>query len=272
MNQKNLARGSLVSQFSFSIIRFFIFIYLFFFWWLVRVTVVVGLAFLPTAYVVRGKVMFWHASVCLSTPGGGYPSQVPVGGGYPARSRQGGRGLPQPGPGRGYPSQVWVGRYPTLGTPPSDLAGGYPTLGTPPLRPGQGGYPDRGYPTSGPPPSDLAGGYPDGGGVPHRVVLDMPWLVCLLCSRRRTFLFLKILGRMPLWERDESMWRWWGHLNTTSCNWTYLTFLHWELVGTQKPSFHLPLCPHTSHHSCPRTPHALTPLHPSCPHGGDSKT
>ena len=78
------------------------------------------LEFLPTAYVVRGKVMFWHVSV--------HPSVCPhLGGGYPVQV--------QPG---GYPSQVQVGGYPTLGTPCQTWSGGYPTLG--------------------PPPSDLAGG------------------------------------------------------------------------------------------------------------------
>ena len=31
--------------------------------------------------------------------------------------------------------------------------------------------------------------------------------------------------------------RWWTHLNTTCCNWTCLNFVHWEVVGIQKPSF-----------------------------------
>ena len=40
-----------------------------------------------------------------------------------------------------------------------------------------------------------------------------------------------------------STWRWWGHLKTTFCNQTCLNFLYSELVGTQKPSFPLPLHP-----------------------------
>ena len=36
---------------------------------------------------------------------------------------------------------------------------------------------------------------------------------------------------------------WWGHLNTTYCNQTCLNFLHSEVVGTQNPSFQLPLYP-----------------------------
>ena len=67
-------------------------------------------------------------------------------------------------------------------------------LGHPPIRPGQG-YPCWGVPPLGYSPSDLAGGgYPcRGGGVtPPQVtdgVLDTPRSVCLLRSRRRTFLF-----------------------------------------------------------------------------------
>ena len=96
--------------------------------------------FLPTAYVVRRKVMFSHVSVhpsfCLSTGG-----------------------VPRPGPDWGYPSQVQPG-----GTPQSDLARGGPCGGTPPQVPPllnlAGGYLCQGVPTSGTPPSDLASGYP----------------------------------------------------------------------------------------------------------------
>ena len=136
--------------------------------------------------------MFWHASVCLSTPRwgyparssqeGGYPSQVQVGG-YPSQVQVGGYpsqvqvGVPQPGPGRGYPD----GGYPNggtsmgvshLGYPMSYLAGGYPSGGYPnqggphlryPPSDLAGGYPDRGTPPQVPPQSDLAGGYPTGG-------------------------------------------------------------------------------------------------------------
>ena len=163
---------------------------------------------LPTAYVVRreGYVL---TRVCLSTPGGvprpgpdrGYPSQVWWGGGYPAGVSH-----------LRYPHQIWLGvpcqgvpygEYPAGGTPPHQTcwgvpcwgypAGGVPCwgvshLGTPPIRPGQGvpcwGGPHLGYLP--PPLSDLAGG-----GTPPRVtdgVLDTPRSVCLLRSRRRTFL------------------------------------------------------------------------------------
>ena len=71
--------------------------------------------YLPTAYVVRGKVMSVRQWFCLSTAGGGgYPGQVQAGG-TPARSS---RDVPD-------------GGYPTSGIPLSDLAGG-------------GGYSDRG--------------------------------------------------------------------------------------------------------------------------------
>ena len=142
---------------------------------------------LPTAYVVRGKVMFWHVSVhpsihpsfCLSTGGGGVPEPGPASGGTPARSSQGGT----PTGGGGYPTlgtthQTWPGGYPTLGVtgvsepgpasrgvPEPGPAGGYLCWGVPhlgyPLSDPSRGYPCWGYPTLGPPPlSDLAGGYP----------------------------------------------------------------------------------------------------------------
>ena len=166
-----------------------------------------------------GRLCF---DTCLSirlsvhTGGGGYPSQVQIGGGTPARSDG------------GYPSQVqtrgtlarsdggtparssWGGYPPQI--PPSDLAGGYPWWGwvtppqVPPVRPGPGvpcqGVPHLRYPLSdlarvvphlGYPPSDLVGWYPCWGGTPPQVrdgVLDTPRSVCLLRSRRRTFLFL----------------------------------------------------------------------------------
>ena len=72
--------------------------------------------FLPPAYEVRGKVMFWHESVCLSTlawgGGGMYPIQ-PTG------------GYPIPGPGGGYPIQL-TGGYPI---PPIQDWVGYPPPG-----------------------------------------------------------------------------------------------------------------------------------------------
>ena len=107
----------------------------------------IDLCLLPTAYVVRGKVMFWHVSVhpsvCLQ--GGvpqsgpawrGYPSQVQLGD-TPAKSSQ---GVPWSGPVRqvpkmGYPhrdGQVRTGRYPTWGNPT------LPGMGLSPLPPPPG--------------------------------------------------------------------------------------------------------------------------------------
>ena len=151
--------------------------------------------YLPPAYVVRGKVMFWHPSVCLSTfaggvshprsgwggypiPGlarrGGTPSQVwPGGGDTPSQVwPEGGGGTPsQVWPGGGdTPSQVWLGGYPipgldrggTLGTPlPSWLGTGSPWPGM--------GYPlNLGWGTpltwdGVPPPPDLGWGTPQPG-------------------------------------------------------------------------------------------------------------
>ena len=79
--------------------------------------------FLPTAYVVRGKVMFWHVSV--------HPSVCPRGGGGPARSNGGGvtrGGVPssrgytpsrQGYPRQGYPRQDnrWSTWYAAVGMP-----------------------------------------------------------------------------------------------------------------------------------------------------------
>ena len=72
------------------------------------------------------------------------------------------------------------------GTPPGPAGGGYPAGGVPcQVQPGGEGYPAGG-----------GGGYParggGGGGYPGRTtegVLNTRRAVCLLCSRRRTFLF-----------------------------------------------------------------------------------
>ena len=132
--------------------------------------------FLPTAYVVR-REGYILTRVCLTVRGGG---------GVPQSGPDGGR-VPQPCPDRGvgYPSQVQMGGVPWPGQD-----GGYPRWwyhprqgwGTP--QPGQdgGGYPRWGYP--------LPGMYP----LRYRTadgVLDTPRSVCLLRSRRRTFLFSK---------------------------------------------------------------------------------
>ena len=106
-------------------------------------------------------------------PGPGvYPSQVQLGGGYPCG------GVPH----LGYPPLDLAGRLPHLAYPPSDLAGGYPDGGTPPQ--------------VHPPHWTWPGGTSTGGGYPtsYRItdgVLDTPRSVCLLRSRRRTFLFCR---------------------------------------------------------------------------------
>ena len=145
--------------------------------------------YLPTAYVVRGEGYVLtrvcpsiDPSVCLSTPRGGYPSQVQTGGGRGVYlSQVQGGGTP--------PHRTWLG-----GTPPwvlpirpgqGGILMGVPHFGYPPVRCGWGvsllGVPHLGYPPSDlargvtpagvphlmyPPLSDLAGGYPDRG-VPH---------------------------------------------------------------------------------------------------------
>ena len=135
-------------------------------------------------------------SICLSTPGGGYPSQVQAG------------GVPQPAPAGGYPMPggTLTRGVPHLRYPPLDLAGvhqwGYPTSGTPcliwlggtptggahlrytPCWTWPGGYPNGGYPTLGIPPIrpgppqvppirpgqgvPQLGGYPTSGTTPHQ--------------------------------------------------------------------------------------------------------
>ena len=119
---------------------------------------------------------------------GGVPCQVQPGGGtLPG-------GVPWPG---GYPGQVppparlgWG--VPCWGVP---WPGGYPGQVPPPARSGWGGTLVR-YP-----PSQVRmGGYPAGGGYPGRTtegVLTTRRAVCLLRSRRRTFLFFRIMDLFP---------------------------------------------------------------------------
>ena len=123
--------------------------------------------------------------------------QTPGGGGYPARSSWGGT-LPGPAWGgtllRGYPAQG----IPCLG----GTLWGYPAQGIPcqggnqvgyPPRPGQdGGTLPGGYPTWVPPSPQQGTPRPEWGGYPVRTtgVLTTRRAVCLLRSRRRTFLFV----------------------------------------------------------------------------------
>ena len=116
---------------------------------------------LPTAYVVREEVMF---SVCLSVHRGGG-----------TQSRSGWGGVPHP-----------AGGVPWLGVPwqGGTLAGGVPWLG---------GYPSGGYLGGTPVGGTPAGGYPRGGYLAP--VLVTPRSVCLLHSRRRTFLLIYHLNQ-----------------------------------------------------------------------------
>ena len=198
-------------------------------------------ASLPPAYVVRGKVMFWHASVhpsiCLST-GGGYPYPIMLcnisqnamrqrGGTWVRYPPRGGTRVRYP-PGGGTRSGTPPGGYPAPrgGTWVRHPPGGYPVRYPPPpggTRP-PGGYPGQGPPggtQSGTPPggTQTLGGtrsgtpqgvpgppggtrvrYPPrrgGGGYPGRTtegVLTTRRAVCLLRSRRRTFLLELIFG------------------------------------------------------------------------------
>ena len=114
-----------------------------------------------------------------------------------------------PGPARGVP---WPGGYPGWGgTLPrgvpwlggtlvgGTLPGGCPTRGVPWL----GGTLPGGVPWSGTPPGQVRmGGYPaPGGGYPGRTtegVLTTRRVVCLLRSRRRTFLLHSASKKLPL--------------------------------------------------------------------------
>ena len=117
----------------------------------------------------KPKVMFSQVSVC-STPGGG--------GVTPARSRWG-VGVLRPGPRGGgvCSARSWWGWYPNLvqtggtqlGTPWPGQDGGYPGMG---VTPQPGMYPPRNKTADG--------------------VLHTLRLVCLLRSRRRTFLLFNV--------------------------------------------------------------------------------
>ena len=134
--------------------------------------------FLPPVYVVRreGNVLTRVCpSICLST-GGGVPISHNALQHFP--ECHGAAGGTLPGPGGGVPCQVQPGGYPAMGVPwpGGTLAGG--TL--------VGGYPARGYPGRVPPPARSGGGYPV---RTTEGVFTTRRAVCLLRSRRRTFLF-----------------------------------------------------------------------------------
>ena len=181
-----------------------------------------------------------HPSICLSTSGG-VPLPGPAKGWRSPSQRGGTPPwVPPVGPGRGYPEggtppwapplnlargypdrmgctppqvppcQTWWGvpwwGVPHLGYLPLDLAGGtlmgqgVPHLRYPPVRPGRGTL-MGGIPPWVPPVRPGQGGTPDGEGTPPRVVLDIPRLVCLLRSRRRTFLFCSLNTHQLLQKR-----------------------------------------------------------------------
>ena len=119
-----------------------------------------------------GGVWVPHLRYTLSDLGGGYPWQGVPEVGYPPP--------PCPGP---------MGGIPDVGYPLLDLGGiDLPHLGYPPVGPGQG-VPHLRYPPhqtwAG---GTLMGGYPTLARITDGV-LDTPRSVCLLRSRRRTFLF-----------------------------------------------------------------------------------
>ena len=128
------------------------------------------------------------------TPPGGYPGQVPPGG-YPGQVPPPGgvprSGTPQGGtrvryPPGGYPGQVpppggYLGQVPPQGVPRSGTPWGVPRSGTRGVP--RSGTPPRGVPRSDTPPR---GGYP---GRTTEGVLTTQRAVCLLRSRRRTFLW-----------------------------------------------------------------------------------
>ena len=106
-------------------------------------------SFITAAYVVRGKVMFWHESVCLSTLAGGLPIPGLAEGVPRVPPDQVWMGYP-PRPGTGYPHGPGMGSPRTWNRVPSQTWDGVPSQpGTRyPLRPGMG-YPSRpgiGYP------------------------------------------------------------------------------------------------------------------------------
>ena len=129
----------------------------------------------PEFHATDTGVGGYHARSSGGVPHGGYPAGGTLLGGTLL----------------GYPGRVPPGQVRMGGTLP-----GYPPQGTP-TQPGQGGgtllggwYPGRGTPPgrvpSWPGQDGGVGGYP---GRTTEGVLNTRWAVCLLRSRRRTFLF-----------------------------------------------------------------------------------
>ena len=174
--------------------------------------------YLPPAYVVRREGNSFTLFVCPHggglgqvPPQGVYPGQVPPQGGYPGQVPPLGgtqvwvppRGVPRsrypPGGGTqvrvppqgGYPGQV----------PPGGVRVRYPPWGGTRVRyPSPGGVPRFRYPPGGvrvpPPLGGYLGQVPPRGGYPGRTtegVLTTWRAVCLLRSRRRTFLSCMLL-------------------------------------------------------------------------------
>ena len=95
------------------------------------------LSWLPPASEGWGKVIIWHASVCLFTPTGGTPILIDRGTPcFPMRAGGGTSsfliGVPHPGPRSGQgvpPSQMWTGSTSSQGvTPHPYLERGYPPI------------------------------------------------------------------------------------------------------------------------------------------------
>ena len=139
-----------------------------------------------------------HPADTGSTPSqvqaGGYPIQLMSGGGYPIQGPGGGYQIP--GPGRGYPRvpllvQDWMGYPPVqdwMGYPPPhcQILDGYP------LCPRLDGYPPAPIPRlDGIPPCPWLDGVPPtpSGDWSAKRALATRRAVCLLRSRKRTFLF-----------------------------------------------------------------------------------
>ena len=147
-----------------------------------------ALLLLPT-YVVRWEGNSFTLFVCPHRGGRGGPGTPP--GGYLTGYTPGGSGYPPGGYLTGYPPGG-LGTPPGSGYPPGGTWLGTPRggLGTPP-----GGY-LTGYPPGVWVPPPPRGGYP---GRTTEGVLTTRRAVCLLRSRRRTFLFVQNFASIDAW-------------------------------------------------------------------------